>query len=238
MKKHFISIILVIVAVIALPATGLTSESLSRCADKDTACRNFEQFLEAQQPEKIIEQYNSAIPYSEDARIFIGEAYLAMASRDNISPDVEESYYRRAIEVKHNIAYMGLYFFYAVKDEEMAIGFLRDYLQTRPADTVPYVILGEYELNRMNYELADSYLRLAKQVAHAHSPRVDWLLFQTSYLLKNFTLAKEMFESAVTKGKFDKELKALTSDPRFSEISKRPEFSQFCNLLKVAMAYN
>jgi hypothetical protein len=127
---------------------------------------------------------------------------------------------------------MGLYFFYAPKDEEKALGFLREYVKTKPADTVPYVILGESELNRKHYDLADVYLREAKKVAHAHSPRVDWMLFQANYLLKHYEFAKEMFESAVTNGNFENEIKVMTTDPRFEGIDKRPEFERYQSTLK------
>jgi hypothetical protein len=92
---------------------------------------------------------------------------------------------------------------------------------------VPYVILGEAELNKQHYELSDRYLREAKKVAHAHSPRVDWLLFRANYLLKNYQFAAEMFGNAVAEGTFEQELKALKTDPRFEEIGMRPEFRKF-----------
>jgi hypothetical protein len=217
------------------PVTSIAS-GISTCADSDRICMNFDQLLDRQQPEKIIEQYDSSIQYSEASLRQIGEAYLMLASRDNISPELEESYYRKALEVKYNISYMGLYFFHVQKDEEKALGFLREYVKHKPADSAPYLILGESELSKRNYELADRYFRMAKIVTHAHSARVDWLLFQTNYILNNYVFAKEMFESAVTHGKFDKEIKALLSDPRFAGIDKRPEFMQYQNLLKVAHA--
>jgi tetratricopeptide (TPR) repeat protein len=201
----------------------------SRCEDADKDCKEFEQLLDAQQPEKITARYEAAktARYSEIARRYIGEAYLALASREDITPEQELGYYEKALEVKHYIAYMGLYFFYAQKDEDRALGFLREYVKTKPPDTVPYVILGEAELNKQHYELADTYLREAKKVAHAHSPRVDWLLFRANYLLKNYQFAAEMFGNAVAAGTFEKELKALKTDPRFEGIGKRTEFRKF-----------
>ena len=53
-------------------------------------------------------------------------------------------------------------------------------------------------------------------------------------MMKEYAAAAEFFESAVTKGTFEKELKALTSDPRFADIEKRPEFKKFEVLLKTA----
>lgn len=107
-------------------------------------------------------------------------------------------------------------------------------MKTNPRDTVPYVILGESELNEKHYELADAYLREGKKVAHAHSARVDWLLFQANYLLGNYRFAAEMFESAVTEGKFEIELKAIATDQRFRGIDQRPEFKPYQAMLKVA----
>jgi hypothetical protein len=161
---------------------------------------------------------------------------MALASRANSTPAQEESYYRGALQVNHTIAYLGLYFLYVQKDEGKAMDFLREYIKSKPADTVPYAILGEVELNNKNYELADAYLRQAKRVAYAYSPRIDWMLFQANYLLKDYQVAKEMFGSAVTYGKFEKELRAMASDQRFDGIDKRPEFKKYQSMLSVAMA--
>jgi hypothetical protein len=233
MRKSMIVTAVFLACITATPATIL-SAPFSRCGDTDRVCRQFEELLEAQQPEKIISQYEAdkSATYSEEARRYIGEAYLALSSRDDISPQLEESYYHKALEVKHYIAYMGLYFFYYQKDEEKALGFLREYVKTRPKDTVPYVILGEAELNKQNYQLADTYLRQAKKVARAHSPRVDWLLFRANYLLRNYKFAAEMFGDAVRAGTFEKELKALKADARFEGIEGRPEFRKYGAFLK------
>ncbi|HSB34997.1 MAG TPA: hypothetical protein VLG39_11115 [Nitrospirota bacterium] len=229
MKTHFVFGIALFAIVLAAPAPVRAAVPPSRCEDADKDCKEFEQLLEAQQPERIAARYEAAktARYSESARRYIGEAYLALASREDITPEQELGYYQKALEVKHYIAYMGLYFFYAQKDEDKALGFLREYVKTKPPDTVPYVILGEAELNRNNYALADTYLREAKKVAHAHSPRVDWLLFRANYLLKNYQFAADLFGNAVTTGTFEKELKALKADPRFEAITGRPEFKKY-----------
>lgn len=236
MKTLFAFGIALFAIVLAVPAPVRAAAPPSRCEDADKDCKEFEQLLEAQQPEKIITRYEAAktARYSESARRYIGEAYLALASRDDVSPELEEGYYRKALEVGHSIAYMGLYFFYAQKDEDKALGFLREYVKTGPKDTVPYVILGESELNKKHYKLADSYLRDGKKVAHAHSPRVDWLLFQANYLLGDYQFAVEMFESALTNGTFEKEVKVLSSDVRFEGIENRPEFQKHRSLFKEA----
>jgi len=226
---------------VMIPAAAFAANSapqVSRCAETDKVCRQFEKLAQGKQFEKIVDLYETGMRYSDESRAFIGEACMALASRPNITPAQEESYYLGALQVKHAIAYMGLYFLYAQKDEAKALGFLREYIKTNPADTVPYAILGETELNNKNYELADTYLRQAKKVAYAYSPRIDWMLFQANYLLKEYQFARERFESAVTKGKFEKELKALASDPRFEGIDMRPEFKQYQSMLRVAMAYS
>ena len=235
MQRSNLIIITITLAFISASAIGArASAPVSRCEEGDKVCREFERFTEAEKPEAIIAKYEAARSekYSDESRRLIGGAYLALASRDSTTPEQEEGYYREALALNHSIAYMGLYFLYAQKDEEKALGFLREYVKTKPADTVPYVLLGEAELERKNYVSADAYLREAKKVAHAHSPRVDWLLFQANYLLKNYQFAREMFENAVTKGNFEGEIKALSSDPRFEGIGKRPEFKIYEKLFQ------
>ncbi len=236
--RHIITVLTIVVLVILLSTTGSASTPSSRCEDDDKVCREFERFAAAEQPGKIIEQYESGAGAvrSEGARFYVGQAYLALAARDDVSPAQEENYYWKALRLDCTAAYMGLYFFHVQKDEEKALGFLREYVKTNPPDTVPFVILGESELNRNNYAAADAYLREAKKVARAYSPRVDWLLFQANYLLKNYQFASEMLMNAVTKGNFEKEIKALASDPRFEGIEKRPEFQSLRKMLKVAAA--
>jgi hypothetical protein len=234
MQKHVILILTAVFCLIAAPAAVFASSPASRCSDADTVCGNLEQLFETQQPEKIVEQYSPSKQFSEASLRYIGAAYMALASQRNILPDQEEGYYRKALEVKYNISYMGLYFFYVQKDKEKALGFLREYVKTRPIDTLPFIILGEVEMNRNNVQLADSYLRSGREVAYGRSPRIDWLLFQTNFLLKNYEFSRDMFVNAVTKGNFNNELRSITSDPRFAGIDKRPEFIQFHNMLKVA----
>ncbi len=216
------------------------SSPASRCENADTVCTEFERLTDAGQFGKIVAQYEAAegTAYSEGSRSYIGEAYLALASRDDISPEQEERYYMNALKLNCAIAYMGLYFFHVQKDEEKALGFLREYVKTKPLDTVPFVILGEAELARNNFETADGYLREAKRVAHAYSPRVDWLLFKANYLMRNYQFASQMFINAVTKGRFESEIEALLADPRFDGIEKRPEFNACRSLFKLAKSGN
>jgi tetratricopeptide (TPR) repeat protein len=238
MQKYITGIIAALTIIMNAPAASAASASLPHCPEKDTDCKTFERLAESQQYEKIVDLYNVGDPYSDESRRLIGDACLALASRDNITPQQEEAYYKGALQVKHYIAYMGLYFSTVQKDEAKAIGYLREYIKTKPADTVPYVILGEYELQKKNYELANSYLQEAKKVAHAHSPGVDWMLFQANYMLKNYPFSKAMFESAITTGKFEKEIKTLSSDPRFDGIDNQPEFSNYRQLFKLTQAHS
>lgn len=112
------------------------------------------------------------------------------------------------------------------------------YVKTKPADTVPFVILGEAELARKDYATADAYLWEAKRVAHAYSPRMDWLLFQANYLLKKYQFASEMFMNAVTKGNFENKIRVHTADSRFEGVEKRPEFNACRGLFNIAKSGN
>ena len=138
MKKRFILVIALFVIALAAPASIRASAPASKCEDTDRDCKEFEQMLDAQQPDKVIARYEAAktAQYSAVALRYVGDAYLLLASREDITPEQELGYYQKALGVKHYIAYMGLYFFYAQKDEEKALGFLREYVKTGPKDTV------------------------------------------------------------------------------------------------------
>ena len=185
---------------------GISSEN-SLCIKSDTVCMEFEQLAEAGQFDAIIKKIDAATRYSEGSRHLIGKAYLALAGREEATPEQEETFCRKALEYGATQAYMGLYFIHAQKDQEKALGFLRQYVETKPVDSVPYVILGETELGKKNYKLADFYLRESKKVARARSARVDWMLFQANYLLGNYQYAGEMIGSVAANGKFNEELK-------------------------------
>jgi tetratricopeptide (TPR) repeat protein len=237
-KKCVILFSVLITLAMAAPAPGIAAAPDASCDDSDRICKEFKHLLETEHPEKIIAQYDPTLHYSEISLRYIGIAFLQLASKDDITPEQEEHYYMKALEVKQYSAYMGLYFFYADKDEEKALTFLREYAKTKPDDPVPYAILGKSELNRKHYDLADSYLREAKKVAHGYSPRVDWMLFQANYLLQHYQFASEMFESVVAQGGFDKEIKAMTRDPRFEGIEKRPEFERYHGMLNALKTSN
>ncbi len=225
MQKIVVPVMLALIMLSGAPRSFASQDSL--CGNSDAVCREFEKLSEAEQFDKIIEKIDPKQTYSESSRNYIGKAYLALAGRESNTPEQEEQYCRKALEYGQTQAYMGLYFIYAQKDEEAALGFLREYVLTGPADSVPFVILGESELGKKNYRAADIFLREAKRVARASSARVDWMLFQVNYLLENYRDAGEMLERALTNGRFDNELKALLSDSRFEGIERRPEFRKY-----------
>lgn len=229
MKKlaiHVISLLAIIIWAAPCPASEGSS-----CKESDAICREIESLARTGQFDKIVTKVDSSSHYSEEARHYIGQAYLTLASAETNTPEQEEAFCRKALKFGSTQAYMGLYFIYARKDPAAALGFLKEYIATKPRDSVPYVILGEAELNSNNYRLADAYLRESKKVARASSPRVDWMLFQANYLLGDYKFAGEMLESALNNGRFDKELKALASDGRFQGMGKRPEFRKYQQLM-------
>ena len=226
-NKIYRAVLAIILPALFIGVPECISSQSSPCIKSDTVCMEFEQLAKAGQFDAIIQKIDAAVQYSEGARHFIGMAYLALAGREETTPEQEEAYCRKALEYGSNQAYMGLYFIHAQKDQEKALGFLRQYVETKPVDSVPYVILGETELEKKNYKLADTYLRESKKVARARSTRVDWMLFQVNYILGNDQFAGEMLESALTNRKFEEELKALAADTSFQGIEKRPEFRKF-----------
>jgi len=227
MKSKIYCAVLVILPALFIGVPESRSSQNSPCIKSDTVCLQFEQLTGAGQFDAVIKQINATAQYSEGARHYIGTAYLALAGRDENTPEQEEAFCRKALEYGFNQAYMGLYFIHAQKDQDMALGFLRQCVGTKPYDSVPYVILGESEFEKKNYQLADIYLRESKKVARAHSARVDWLLFQANYLLGNFQYAAEALESAFKNGKIEQKLKELATDARFQGIDTHPQFTKF-----------
>jgi tetratricopeptide (TPR) repeat protein len=131
---------------------------------------------------------------------------------------------------------MGLYFIHAGQNEEKALGFLKQYIATQPKDSVPYVLLGQAEMDKENYVAANEFLRQARSVARGHSANLDWMLFQVNYLLGDFAYASAMLDSALTQDQFANELKSLSADPRFAGLSLRPEFRKYEPMIKGASA--
>ena len=138
----------------------------------------------------------------------------------------------KALEYGASSAYMGLYFIHAGTDVAKALGYLKQYVGTKPQDSVPYVLLGEAAYAQRNYADAKAYLQEAKKVARGKSANVDWLLFQASFLTGDYSLASTMLDSSFAQGKTVGDLKALVSaDTRFAEIGKRSEFRKYMNIL-------
>jgi hypothetical protein len=223
---------MVLIALFLTHGMGVASDSPqpSLCPDKDALCREFETLVLNGQYTAAISKIDPKAAYSETTRQYIGKAYLGLAPAENNTPEQEEGYCRKALEYGAVQAYMGLYFITVQKDPDAALAYLRLYVAKEPRDSVPYVILGETELEKGHYKEADAFLRSSKKVARANSPRVDWMLFQANYLLGNYADAAGMFESAVASGQFDGKVKELVADVRFSGIGNRTEFKRFPQL--------
>lgn len=202
------------------------------CVDKDSACREFAKLTEAEQFDLIIEKVDAKKHYSEAAKSYIGQAYLMIAGRETNTPEQEEQYCLKALEYGSTSAYMGLYFINADQNPEKAIGYLKQYVSTKPKDSVPYVLLGEAEMEKENYETANMYLREAKSVARGHSTNLDWMLFQVNYLLGDFAYASTMLDGALARGQFINELRSLAADPRYADFANRPEFRKYEPMIK------
>jgi len=234
MKKQVIGFTLAAILIIS-GQSGAMAAGIA-CSERDTACKEFAKLAEGEQFDKIIEKVDSKKNYSEAAKVYVGQAYLMIAGRENNTPEQEEQFCLKALEYGATSAYMGLYFIHASHNPEKALGFLKQYIMTRPKDSVPYVLLGEAEMQKENYEDANLYLREAKKVARGHSANLDWMLFQVSYLLGDFTYASAMLDGALAQDQFVSELRSLSADPRFADLCKRPEFKKYGPMIKGASA--
>lgn len=218
--------IVLLLAFILVPAMAQAVSWAPDCKDSDGSCKTFQKHLMDGQFAAVIAKVAPNTTYSEEARYYIGKAYLGLAGSEGTTPEQEEAYCHKALEYGQTQAYMGLYFLTADKDPKKALDYLREYVATKPGDAVPYVILGESELEKGNYREADALLRESKKVGKAKSARVDWLLFQVNYLAKDYSSASEMLGNALQFGKFERELKEIMADKRFAGIENRPEFSK------------
>lgn len=232
MHKQLFIMVVAVGLFIAVPSGVRAAER--PCPEKDEQCSEFARLSEAEQYDKIIGSIDAKKTYSDATRSIIGQAYLMIAGRETNTPEQEEQFCRKALEYGSTSAYMGLYFIYASKDTEAALGFLKQYVATKPKDSVPYVILGEAELEKKNYQAAAAYLREAKKVARGHSANLDWLSFLAGFLTGDYAYAGAMLESAMKTPEYEKDLRALASDPRFSGMEKRPEFKHYEYLFKDA----
>lgn len=230
MQKKLFIIIAALGLIIAGQSTVPAAENA--CAAKDTACREFAKFAEAEQFERIIETVDAQMTYSAAAKSYIGQAYLMIAGRETNTPEQEERFCLKALEYGATSAYMGLYFINAGQNPEKAIGYLKQYIATKPKDAVPYVLLGEAEMEKENYETANIYLREAKSVGRGHSTNLDWMLFQVNYLLGDYAYASVMLDGALARGQFIDELRSLASDPRYADFGSRPEFRKYEPMIK------
>lgn len=227
MYTQFLACSLFTALVLSLPAPALSANS-AQCEKQDTSCQAFAKLAEAEQYEKIIGQANPKKDYSPEARRIIGQAYLMVAGKEGNTPEQEEQYCLKALEYGATSAYMGLYFIHAGTNEARALGYLEQYVATKPRDSVPYVILGEDALQKKNYAAAHGYLTEGRKVARGRSANLDWLLFQASYLNGDYTTSAQMLESSFSQGRTAGDLKTLiSSDPRFTDMGKRPEFRKF-----------
>jgi tetratricopeptide (TPR) repeat protein len=230
MSTYFTGFLTAALILLGVQASGFAADRA--CEQQDTLCRSFSTFAAHGQYYKIIAQASPDGTYSAAAREMIGRAYLMMAGKETNTPEQEEIYCRKALEYGATAAYMGLYFIHAGNDAEKAIAFLKQYVTTGPRDTVPYVLLGEYELEQGRSAAAREYLLEARKVARGRSANLDWLLFQANYLLGDYAAASEMLDSAILQGQPMAELKSLMTDPRFLGIETRPEFRQFEPVIK------
>ncbi len=209
-------------------SSAVHSSPQAACTQSDSICQEFARLMQAERYEEIVAKADPRKSYSRESRAHIGQAYLMMAGRDQNSPEQEEMYCRKALEYGATAAYMGLYFIHAEKEPEAALGYLQNYVETKPNDSVPYVILGESELTKRNYDAARQYFVEARRVSHGLSANLDWLLFQASYLSGDFATASSMLESALSEGKTKDDLQALIdADRRYTEIGTRKEFRRF-----------
>jgi tetratricopeptide (TPR) repeat protein len=234
MQKHFIGIITVVSIIISGQSGALATES--PCSAQDAACKEFSTLAAAEQFDKIIGKADATKTYSPAARSYIGQAYLMIAGRENNTSAQEEQFCLKALEYGATSAYMGLYFIHAGQNEEKALGFLKQYIATQPRDSVPYVLLGQAEMDKKNYAAANAFLRQARSVSRGHSANLDWMLFQVNYLLGDFAYASAMIDSALTQDQFANELKSLSADPRFAGLSLRPEFRKYESMIRGASA--
>ena len=238
MTKHFITLIAAVGIIVTSQSTVLAANRA--CLEKDAVCKEFAALSDSGQFDRIIHKVDTKASYSDEAKALIGQAYLSIAGQETNTPAQEEFFCLKALEYGATSAYMGLYFINADKDLGKALTYLRQYIMTDPQDSVPYVILGEFEMGKENYEDANLYLRHAKSVARGSSSNLDWALFQVNYMIGDFAYASAMLDSVVSRGQFVAELKNLSADPCYADIGIRPEFSKYAPLIKgtSAMAIN
>lgn len=221
-------------AALVLILSGSTAaiSGTAACSGNDSTCKEFAALADAGQHEKIVAKVDPKRSYSAASRDIIGLAYLMVAGRENNTPEQEEQFCLKALEYGASSAYMGLYFIHAGTDPAKALGYLKQYVTTKPQDSVPYVLLGEDSFEQRNYREAKAYLQEAKKVARGKSANLDWLLFQAGFLTGDYALSSASLDSAFSHGKTVGDLKALVAaDARFAEMGRKSEFRKFFNIL-------
>jgi hypothetical protein len=233
MKKHIL--VLLVVFVLVISGYSELFAGTSACAKNDAACREFSTLNAAGKYQTIIDKVNPKLSYSDAARVLIGNAYLTAAGRDGNTPQQAERLYLKSLEYGETSAYMGLYSLYAKTDAVKADAFLKRFVETKPQDAAPYVLLGEAAFKQGNFISAKEYLHEAKKVSHGKTGDLDWLLFKTSYLAGDYAMASMMLDSSFSQGKTAGDLKALvSSDQRYSDMGKQYEFRKFFKILNGA----
>lgn len=230
MKKHIVAFLVVFILVLSVFSELFAGTST--CAKSDAVCREFAAFSAAEKYQAIIDKVNPKRSYSDAARVMIGNAYLVAAGREGNTPQQKEQLCLNALEYGATSAYMDLYFIYAKTDTVKANGFLKQFVETKPRDPTPYMLLGEAEFKQGNYKTAKEYLHEAKKVTSGKSRDIDWFLFKASYLAGDLAMASMMLDSSFSQGKTAGDLKALvSSDDRFAAIGKQYEFRKFFKIL-------
>jgi len=230
MKKHIV--VLLVVFVLVISGSSELFAGISSCAKNDTNCREFAALSAAGKHQAIIDKANPKRSYSDAARALIGNAYLMAAGREGNTPQQEEQLCLKALEYGATSAYMGLYFLYAKTDLVKANGFLKQFVETKPQDAAPYVLLGESDFKQGNYKSAKDYFHEAKKVSRGKTGDLDWFLFKASYLAGDLSMASMMLDSAFSQGKTTGDLRALaSSDNRFAGMGKQYEFRKFFKIL-------
>lgn len=230
MKKHIV--VLLVVFVLVISGFSELFAGTSACAKSDAACREFAALSAAGKYQTVIDKVNPKQSYSDAARVLIGNAYLTAAGREGNTPQQTEQLCLKALEYGATPAYMALYSLYAKTDAVKANGYLKQFVETKPQDATPYVLLGEADFKQGNFKSAKEYLHEAKKVSRGNSGDLDWFLFKASYLAGDYTMASVMLDSSFSQGKTAGDLKALvSSDQRFGAMGKQYEFRKFFKIL-------
>jgi hypothetical protein len=193
----------------------------------NTECRTFEKLYDSRQYHKITELADPKAKYTEDTILFIGRSFMILSDEDTLPFEQKEKMLYQAIEFGYYPAFMGLYNLYADKDPKKALDFVKVYAATKPEDPDPYFALGEAAFQKNDYQSANAYLRRSSELSSGHTAGIDWLLFKTNYILRNYQYSAEILDSALAQGDFTKEINELKKDRHFRGIEKRPEFKEF-----------